>query len=282
MKKSLTFVFFFLFAITSFSQKIYQRKKEPLVDLNGHYKLGGWQFAPGLTYTLTRFKNKEETLYNANDTLYNTTFDPGGRLGLYFEFGRYKIFKYGTWINYMDYSLAFKQIKGKEKFEGEMLQESSSTAIMTTDGKGKFGYSYLTGNFNLNNIIQISDYRFIQNSIGINADYRLITNTKYEGNTVFQQQNTPTSFMAQLHYKIGYGIKWNDKLFIIPSLETPILNLYEWDNFKSSFFNFSSRYRPLIFTIRIAWLKKSNGLDCPPVYGNPDDKMKQQQYQQQK
>ena len=77
----------------------------------------------------------------------------------------------------MDYSLAFKQIKGKESYTGEMMLESNSSSLYTTQGKGRYGHSYVTANLNLNNIIQHRDYEFFQNSIGLNLDYRILGST---------------------------------------------------------------------------------------------------------
>ena len=261
------------------AQKIYKRKVRPLMDFNGQYKLSGWHFAPGLSYTLTRFKNPTEELYRTNDTVFNAKYNPGGRLGLYLEVGRYHIFEYGTLFNYLDYSLAFKQIKGKESSTGEWLSESNSTTLLTNEEQGKFGHSFITANVNLNNIIQHRDYEFFQNSIGINLDYRIINATSQSGTVTNIPTDEPARFMFQLHYKFGYGFKWTDRLFVIPMIETPILSIFSWDNFKSSYAMFSSRYRPIFFTIRFAFLGKPK-MDCPTGEGNPDDKRKQQQYQQ--
>lgn len=276
----LTIVFLTLSGVAS-GQHTYKRKNIPLINLEGPYKLKGWHFAPGASYALSRFKNQEETLMQANDTAYKATFDPAGRIGLYLEVGRFHIFKYGYLFNYMDYSLAFKQIRGKEAFNANYEQLSTGTTFGSNDGSGKYGHSYITANFNLNNIYQLNDLQFLQNSIGINADYRVINNNSYSGNLSNQDQQNPSKFLFQLHYKLGYGIKWNDKLFVIPTLETPILSFSTWENGRSRYNMFSSHYRPIYFTIRFAWVSKKSW-DCPPVEGHPDDKRKQQQYQQER
>lgn len=248
------------------------RKNSELVDFSGRYKLSGWHFAPGLDYTLTRFKNTEETLIDRNDTLYNATFDPSGKFGLYFEVGRYHLFKYGRIFNYLDYSLAYKAIKGKEAYEGTLMTESTSTILATNSSEADFKHKYLLANVNLNSIKQLSSTKFIQNSIGLNVDYRFIDKRNNHSNTFGQTQADPSRLLAQLHYKLGFGFKLNDRWFLIPTLETPILNLFQWDKFKSTDPMFSSRYRPIIFTIRIAWLRKVGPGDCltPDVPGDRD------------
>lgn len=279
MKRTFLIFLTIILSGTLFAQKIYQRKIRPMMDFNGSYKLSGWHFAPGVSYTLTRFKNKPDELYRSNDTVYQATFNPGGRLGLNIEVGRFHIFEYGTLFHYLDYSLAFKQIKGKESYTGELLAESNSSTIMTNEGRSRFGHSYITANVNLNNIIQHRDYEFFQNSIGLNLDYRIISAQSQNGNLAYQTPVVPGRMMFQLHYKFGYGFKWTDRLFVIPMIETPILSVFAWDNFKSSYAMFSSRYRPILLTVRFTFLQKPK-MDCPTGHGNPDDKRKQQQYQQ--
>ena len=66
--------------------------------------------------------------------------------------------------------------------------------------------------------------------------------------------------------------KFKKKFFIIPTIESPFLTLKKWEQGKSSYGVFNSRYRPLIFKIRFIWLKTPGKGDCPPVLTNPEDK----------
>jgi hypothetical protein len=82
-----------------------------------------------------------------------------------------------------------------------------------------------------------------------------------------------------LHYKLGFGYKVNQKLFIIPAVETPILNFIPFEKGRSTINVFNLHYRPLIFTVRIAWLRKPKANACPVIDGNSDDKSRQEKYQ---
>ncbi len=241
--------------LSSSAQAPYGRKNRELVDLGGRYNMAGWLVSPGLTYmwpNKNRFFGERE----------NENVDPKGRLAVYLEAGRYRIFYGGGNVfNYMDYSLAYKRLSGSEEYLGN---------------KGIFKQNYLLGNFNINNIIQLSDYTFIQNSLGVNLDYKF--SEKYENSGSPTGANTE-KLLFSLHYKIGYGIKVTEKLFVIPTLETPILNVKQWEQAKSTYGMFSSRYRPIIFTVRFAWLGKPGKGSCPPVYASPDDKAKQDAFQ---
>ncbi len=225
-----------IFGLQIFGQGGYNRKKRDLIEMH-YWKPAGWHFAPGLTY-MAPFKPKGE---NAPDV------DPNGRLALYLEVGRWKLFPGGGNVfNYFDYSLAYKRLSGSEKF---------------LDNKSIFKQNFLLGNFNINNVIQLSDYTFIQNSLGVNLDFKF--SERMDAHALPEIQNTQR-LLFSLHYKFGFGYKATQRLFIIPTLETPILNVKQWERARSDYGIYSSRYRPVIFTVRFAWLLKPAKGDCPP------------------
>ncbi len=57
----------------------------------------------------------------------------------------------------MDYGLAYKSLRGKERNSGL-----------------KFGDHYIEGHINLNNRIKVSRSSFLQNSIGLDAEYAFL------------------------------------------------------------------------------------------------------------
>ena len=121
------------------------------------------------------------------------------------------------------------------------------------------------GSFNLNNIWQISDKKFIQTSLGSNIDFKLFE----EGTPL--PNNTDRLTMA-FHLKVGYGFKVKKTLFVIPTMESPFLTLKKWEQGKSTYGIFNSRYRPLIFKVRFIWLKKLGKGKCPEALTSPEDK----------
>ena len=248
-RKSILLIIFLSTCIIGNSQDIFGRRKKDLVEYRT-YKMGGWMFAPGLTYTPARIPKSEERDIN-----------PNGRLAVYAEVGRFQIFyEGGNFFNYFDYSLAYKRLSGSEKYN---------------DLKSVFKQNFVLANVNLNNIIQLGDYTFIQNSIGANLDYKfseMYDNVNGSGN-----ENT-NNLLFSLHYKFGYGIKAKNNLFIIPSIEVPILNALEWENGKSTYGIFSSRYKPIIFSVRFAFLKKRGRNACPDNGLSPEDKKKQEMH----
>ncbi|MFT7155671.1 MAG: hypothetical protein ACI8Q1_000673 [Parvicella sp.] len=240
-----------LFTVTAASAQ-HKKQNRDLINLN-MWKPAGWHFAPGLTYTMP-FKPKGDDAPDVN---------PNGRVALYAEVGRWRMFPGGgNLFNYFDYSLAYKRLSGAEKFEGN---------------KGIFKQNFLLANFNINNMIQLSDYTFIQNSLGANLDFKFLERYDNSGSPI--GDNTDR-LLFSLHYKFGFGIKVSEKLFIIPSIETPILNIKEFERGRSDYGVFSSRYRPIIFSVRFAFLSKPDRGACPPKPGgdgkNYDEMLKMQ------
>lgn len=218
----------------------YKRKIQDVFPDELQYKMSGWYFSPGITYMLPQ---KFSLIKDVNGS---SSGKPRGRLGLYLEFGRYHILKYSKWFKYLDYGISYKSLRGKDLSVG-----------------GKFGDHFIVAHFNLNHVKQFSDYNFLQNTIGINADFGIIRNI---GGIA------PSNPVVQLHYKLGYGFKVNSKLIIIPAIETPILNGLPWERGKSTLGYFNSRYRPLILSVRFLFLRLKREKKCIPVpaIGMPD------------
>lgn len=258
---------------------IYSNKYEKLVDLTGHNRLHGFHFAPGLTWMLASFKEKEIEILQNGDTSFNYNLKGKGRLGFYVEAGMYHLFPYGRIFHYLDWSVAWKNLKGAQDFTANTMIESSSTIITESEGTNQFRYNFLLANVNLNNVKQIRNYSFIQNSLGLNFDYAIGKSENME--SFFIDGSTFNKMIFSLHYKIGFGYKLNQKWFIIPSLETPIFNIMPFESGKSvlGYGIFDMRYRPIILSIRFAWLRKPKSGDCPPVYGPEGDKSRQERYQ---
>jgi hypothetical protein len=223
---------------------MYQRKNIPLVDFNGTYQLQNFYLSPGFTYMLPHAK--PNILTNSNSEI-----NANGRLAYIIEAGAYKIFeKGGNVFNYLDYGISYKKLSGSEQ-----INESKSI----------FKQRFLTGSFNLNNIWQLSDRKFIQTSIGTNMDFKLFE----EGSP---SPNNIDKLTLAFHLKVGYGIKVKKTLFIIPTMESPFLTLKKWEQGKSTYGIFNSRYRPLIFKVRFIWLKKLGKGKCPEALTSPEDK----------
>lgn len=248
-----------LFVAPANAQQIGKQKKELFSIGNGNYKTSGWHLAPGITYMIPTLNQRNEYQIDTEvtqDTLYNGNFNAGGKLGWYFEFGRHKFYEKKL-LTYIDYGLAYKVLRGTERFEGH-LGGGATRVDYTYDEK--FSNHFADAFINFNKIGQLGNYSFIQNSLGLNFDYRFINNQ----NSVAIETQTPMpgNMMFQLHYKLGFGFKANKNLYIVPTIETPILNIVEWADGKSTLGYFNSQYRPIIFSVRFFWFDKQKQADC--------------------
>ena len=244
MRNSLLLILIFNGMIGNSQMKMYQRKNIPLVDFNSTYQLQNFYLSPGLTYMLPH--EIPNIISNSNSEI-----NARGRLAYIIEAGAYRIFeKGGNIFNYLDYGLSYKKLSGSEQID---------------ESKSVFKQRFLTGNFNLNNIWQLSDRKFIQTSIGSNINFKL-----FEEGT--PSPNNIDRLTLGLHLKVGYGFKVKKTLFIVPTIESPFLTLKKWEQGKSTYGIFNSRYRPLIFKLRFIWLKKLGKGKCPEALTSPEDK----------
>ena len=109
---------------------MYNKKNADAFPAPLQYHMTGWYFGIGPTLMTP------QSFFFIKDIVTNTSQSPASKVGLFFELGRYKIFEYPGMFKYMDYGLAYKSLRGKERTSG-----------------GSFGDHYIEGHFNLNNRI---------------------------------------------------------------------------------------------------------------------------------
>ncbi len=281
MPRSLIVIIFLLLAYgNASSQFMVQGELDPLWPLQLQYKESGWFFAPGMTRTFTN-GGHTELLETEDGDKFEFEATPTGKYGVFLEVGRYKLLKDDIYLfEHLDYSLAFKQLKGREGFEGSYTTRPNGGGEYS--GVGSFNSYYVSANFNLNHWTQLTDKGFIRASIGLNADYRVIDATNFEGTDGPREASMPPQFIGQAHFKLGYGWKVSQKWFVIPTLETPILNAYPWDDGLSTIEAFSSRYRPVTLSLRFLIRNKLPPDECPPVPGGTDSEMNKEKLQKEK
>ena len=217
-------------------------KKKPVTvfpDIN-EYHHSGWQFHLGPTFTATRPFPITQT-NSEGDPVKN---NPKGGLALWAGGGRYRMLEYSYLFKYFDYGINYKWLRGK--------------LVTEPGGERKFSDHEVGTYINFHNIIDVRDIGYIQNSIGLNLDYTFVRSPK--------TGDRPDPYIAQLHYKLGFGWKPARRLMTVIGVETPVISAWPgppwpWFNF------FSHKYQPLLFTIKFIFLRPVQDV-CPPVY-NP-------------
>ena len=210
------------------------------------------------------FNTNNRTLLNDGTSRFDANLNPKGGFWGYLEVGRYKVLPKGSFFKYYDVGLSYKGLTGSEQFSGDLIS-TQDTVMATTSGTSKFRDHNITGHFNLNHIWELTDFHFLQNSIGVNVDYAFVRTFQNQMDVPGVTPQQPGQLMAQLHYKLGFGFKPNDRLLVIMALETPVVGLYPLGENLIHTGYFNSNYRPFILSLRfmplIPWREKN----CAPV-----------------
>lgn len=239
----------------------YQRNNDIFPSF-GNYERKGWLVNPALTYTLKPFKENEQRIFTGSDSVYDVLINAKGKPGVGLEIGRFYAIENSRIISYVDFALGIKILRGAEEFDAT-LDDPDRTDPYTISGSGIFSQNYATASFNATNGILLSREISLHNTLGINGDYRLTELYDYDKNEMPMDLQIPERFVFQAHYKIGVGIAVGDNLMVIPSVETPVVTFYEYDDLKSTLAIFNSRYRPLIFRITVLILDNKPDRKCP-------------------
>jgi hypothetical protein len=259
---------------SALAQGFSERKHPEIFPTDGKMRRGGFYFAPGVTWTLTPFKDPEEReLFRNGDTINTALVDPAGRLGLYLEAGWFHATSDPVILDYWDFGVAYKQLRGAEAFTSRLQRGDS---LGTLGGEGAFDDQHVTAHVNANKLFQTRDYQFLQVSLGANVDWRFSTGREYTGDfTAINAWDFPPEITGQVHFKLGYGFKLTQQLMIIPAIETPVFSIEPGDEGRWGQLDwFSSRYRPLILSVRFLFLRYPKGWACPPVKNNEFEKHK--------
>ncbi|MEN8956845.1 MAG: hypothetical protein ABF242_09130 [Flavobacteriales bacterium] len=253
----------------SFSQyKRYGGKKKPqkMAPFVQALENNGWFISPGITLTpkLNFFSHDPELSLTDNGTTYEAMdLQQQSKVGAYLEVGRYRLLSTKKLISYIDYGLAYKMLRSGQTYD----LRSSGLLNDTTSFTQSFSNHNISGFFNANNVLAINKNIFFQNSLGVNLDYAIVQNLDTDDTSPFAgtYQEETSRLKAQLHYKFGIGIRIGERLYAIPSIEIPLLTGWKWEGGRSTFGAFNSRYRPMIISVRFAWLTKPS---CPKVWDN--------------
>lgn len=293
MQRLLLVLITVLLAWPSYGQRLMSRKRPDIIPLGGEAKRIGWYIGPGLTYTLAP-KNAEHEVFRSGDTLSVGNYRYAGQIGPYIEAGIAWFTRDPVVVDYFDLGMAYKAWRGRMEVDG--LTTIAGQPVMDVIGEGEYSEQMLSFHFNANKFIQVRDYQFFQLSLGVNADLDVFGDgggTSLEGDFVGAQpfvgsealgpytrrDNDPyTEFRTALHFKLGYGFKVTGNLLIIPAIETPIFNVVPEDQGFGQLQWFSSRYRPLIFSVRFLFLRARDGFDCPPPVREPGQKKGQHKH----
>ena len=261
MTRFFTVFIFLLIGFSVFGQ--YKKKPQDPFPKPPRYNQSGWFVGPGLTHQLVNPQEKTIILSQNNDTILQSTFAERGNLRAYAEVGRYKIINNLYFFRYLDYGLAYKNYAGIENFDESL--NISDLSIPVSSGQNTFSDHYASLFFNIRNLVPLKQKIFLQNSFGVLAEWAFLANrNNFQPGLMSTQKFAPRT-RAELTYKFGLGYKYSDRLLIIPSVQTSLLNILPWDGVDFILPYFSSNYKPVIFSLRFIFLNQFKQKKCPPV-----------------
>lgn len=246
---------FFAFLSEGKGQYMVSPDFKKLFPTGNTYKMSWWELETGGVYNIPTTGAQKKVLVNDRDTTYSVRFDPSGGVSYSARLGRYHFTPDLRFFKYIDYSLGYRRTVGEEDYRASLTRFNGNDAS-EWQGKGTFEESFLMLNFHMNNVLQLSDHTFLQNTIGVNGEYRLSNGTAgYEGESYLFEPEQAPEFFGQLHYRLGYGVRLTKTFFLIPSLQTAVLNLYPLDG-HSSLSVLNSRFQSLSLSIKLLFLKR--------------------------
>ncbi|MGB0914604.1 MAG: hypothetical protein ACPGVI_00965 [Crocinitomicaceae bacterium] len=253
----------------------------------------GLQVQLGPTYLMTNRKN-ELVEVNDHSIPYHGSYlnDQYGKVGAFAEIGLMHFPKKRSGlsrklktilVSYYDWGLGFKYFRG-----GEIVESTSSVANSATEKTDfKLGHGNVYGRFSIHKNIHFKTNGgqdkanfFLDNSLGINIDYRLLDQSAPYVHPAALASVEYNPLHVQLHYGLGFGYKLKRGSYLIPGVRLPILGYQSTAGAgssrtvigKPSMHWFSSRYWPILFHIKYMFVFEKKTKGCAPGMTNDQDK----------
>lgn len=273
----------------------------------------GFQFQLGATYLMTNPKNTEMEIRTSTGDLRATYLhDEFGRLGAFAEIGMFhfpkKRSKLSLWlktvlVSYYDWGIGYKHFRGGEDTYYSVVDPVSSTKTELPAQRYTFMNGHLYGRFSIHKNIHFKNKKkrkdktdfFLDNSLGINVDYRLVQgyDRPNTGDYIMSFQPNEQQYsgplFAQIHYGLGFGFRLKRGAYLIPGVRLPLVGYQQVrgepytqmggkDIFTYPMIHwFSSKYWPILFHVKYMFLlEKKNKKGCPPAEINDQDRNTQQ------
>ncbi len=287
-KNQFKVIFILIISLTNytFGQKDFtpKNRKQAFGPPSDYRDLRNWgpQFSFGPTYTLTKKGNETVKMTYNHNLPSDYIIDPKGSWGGYMDIGTAhypikppKLLLFGSrLLSYYDWGIGFKFIGGKETTTLNYYNEDGSIFTSTT-GTGKYYNGYVTGRFTVHKNIHFNKTHYIDNGLGINFDYRVLTGNQAYIPVSGAETKFHKPFVMQLHYELGFGFIIKRGHYFIPSIQIPIVGFVGGGALKW----YSSTYRPILFKVKFIKILEKKKKGCSNE-GTEEDKKRNKEYMQ--
>ena len=273
----------------------------------------GFQFQLGATYLMTKPRNTEyEIRTEAGELRATYLHDEFGRLGAFAEIGMFHFPKKRSklslalktvLVSYYDWGIGYKHFRGGEDSYYNVVDPISLNKTALPTQRFTFLNGHIYGRFSVHKNIHFKNKKkrkdrtdfFLDNSLGINVDYRLVqgydrpNDGDYNASYQPDQQQYSGPLFAQIHYGLGFGFRLKRGAYLIPGVRAPLVGYQQVQGAPSTAMGgkdvftypmihwFSSRYWPILFHVKYMFLlEKKNKNGCPPAEINDRDRNTQQ------
>jgi len=206
--------------------------------------------------------------WSAVDTISSPVYSVGTykarpRIGWTADIGKYWVTDKLFLLNRFDLNVHYVRFNGSEKFNGE------DVFGQTIEEKRIFHENRFGLTFSTSNIYPFGKGKWIQNELGVFADYA------YKRSTCGEYFALPRSYSekirSQVYYGLGYGMAINDGLYATFEVEVPVLQLFPNTLGDIRMDYFHSHYCPIVFKASILFAKHKPNRSCEDVNKGPSD-----------
>lgn len=238
----------------------YGPQRPDVFPMNSEYARSGWYITPGITQTIG-FANAERTSLGA-DTIRIQSEEPIGQMGAFLQLGRFHTFD-SRWISSLDYGVDLRWLRGLHSREVETRLGAESPNWLVENGNGHFSDVWIGATINASFSRHLTNTVIISHSLGVNGNYAAVRDLGYAGPYDPAADTGPPVFNAQLHYKLGVGFKLGRGWYLMPTIETPIVGIFAWNDAIPSLNYLNTYYQPVLVGIQIMRLDRRKPEDCP-------------------
>lgn len=255
---------FSLFILTGFAIPANAQLNKDLFPLDRQFKRGGFYIAPELNYLLT-ISDFEETASD-NQGSYNYKVEPAGDFGYGLEIGWFHSFSRHRFVDYLEMGIGYRNFKGSAEHTGNYKSDTLRSSFSSSN---TLSVQLAQLSFRATHVIQTGRHSLFTQSLGLNGNYFFSEKYIRDNPRYIQRfESFSNNPLIQLHLALGYAFQVSKKVLLIPSIESPLLNVYPIE-LRSGFEFFSAAYQPLIFKLRIQLLRE-DPVNCnAPTFNGP-------------
>ena len=200
--------------------------KRKTFPLSREFKKSGFSISPLATIS---FGSKSDIKSFANDAGFEWelvevgrgTWNGGVELGWFKTFEGYQI------GDYFDGALSYRRFSGVHHFEETNIKvPTGSTLLAFKEYKNSWRFETITAAVRIIDIAFQKPTSFLTWGFGVNYDYLLASRFDSDWPLGFSESKPfDKKHAVRVHFQVGYGFKITKHLFLIPTLETPLLTI---------------------------------------------------------